>query len=118
VAIDPAAPFERRLDQLVAARLDLYEAMGPVARVARSIAAQQPRVAVELTRIRAVLREQLEAAFAPELRARRGAARDRALAAADLLSSWEAVDLLRADQGLTAEEAGATVAAGLRAVLG
>lgn len=118
IELDPTDPFERRLEQVVEARMELFEAMGPVARVARSIAPQQPRVADELARIRGNLRDQLAAAFDPELRARRGAARDRALAAADVLSSWEAVDLLRHDQGLDRDEAAATVTSGLRAVLG
>ena len=117
VTIDPALPFDRRLQELVALRLDLYEAMGPVARVARAIAAQQPRVASELGRIRGVLREQLASAFAPELTAMREPARARALATADVLASWEAVDLLRSDQGLARPEAAAAVAAGLTAVL-
>ena len=84
------APLDERLGRLVAARLDLYEAMGAVARVARRVAHQQPPVAEELGRIRAVLRDQVAAAFAPELAARRGTAGAEALAAADVLISWEA----------------------------
>lgn len=118
IAFDPALPFGERIDRVVDARLDLYDAMGQVARVARSIAPHQPSVRDELTRIRAVLRDQLAAAFAPELAARRGAARERAVAAADVLTSWEAVDLLRHDQGLDRREIAATVAVGLRALLG
>lgn len=118
IALDPELPFHERVDRLVAARLDLYEAMGQVARVARSIAPHQPSIREELTRIRALLREQLATTFEPELRARRGSARDRALSAADVLSSWEAVDLLRTDQHLDRDAAAATVALGLRAVLG
>lgn len=117
VTIDPLRPFDRRLAELVALRLDLYDAMGPVARVARAIAPQRPEVATELGRIRRVLREQLEAAFEPELAAKRGAARARAVAGADVLASWESVDLMRSDQGLSRAEAAAAVAAGLTAVL-
>lgn len=118
IDLDPALPLDERVDRVVEARLDLYDAMGQVARVARSIAPHQPSVSEELTRIRAVLREQLATVFAPELRARRGAGRDRALAAADVLISWEAVDLLRHDHALDRAEVAATVAGGLRAVLG
>lgn len=117
LVVDPAEPLDRRLAHLVEARLALYEAMGPVARVARSVAPQQPKVAAELARLRAVLQEQVATAGAAELRARRGAARDRALWAADVLVSWESVDLLRA-QGLDHDEVEATLVAGLRAVLG
>jgi AcrR family transcriptional regulator len=116
--LDPALPFDERMARFIATRLDLYDAMGQVARVARSIAAQQPSVREELTRIRALLRGQIEAAFEPELRARPGSARAHALAAADVLASWESVDLLRSDQGLDRDAVAATLAAGLRGVLG
>ena len=116
-SVDPTLPFDDRVDRFVAARLDLFDAMGQVARVARSIAPQQPSVRDELTRIRALLRDQVDAAFEPELGARRGPARVRALAAADVLASWEAVDLLRSDQRLDRDAVAATVAAGLRGVL-
>jgi AcrR family transcriptional regulator len=115
--VDPGLPFDERLAQLVAARLDLYEAMGAVARVARRVAHQQPPVADELGRIRAVLRDQVAEAFAPELAARRGGAGAEALAAADVLISWEAVDLLRSIHGLDRTGIAAALVTGLRGVL-
>jgi adenosylcobyric acid synthase len=42
----------------------------------------------------------------------------RALAAADVVASWESVDLLRHDQSLDRAAAGAVVAHGLRALFG
>jgi AcrR family transcriptional regulator len=116
--IDPDQPFAARVDALVVARLDLFDAMGPVARVARAAAPHQPAVAEELARIRSVLRDQLATAFAAELGAMPSAERHRALAAADVVASWEAVDLLRRDQGLDRAGAGAVVGHGLRALLG
>jgi AcrR family transcriptional regulator len=115
--VDPELPLDDRLARLVDARLDLYEAMGAVARVARRIAHQQPPVAEELGRIRAVLRDQVAEAFAPELAARRGSARAEALAAADVLISWEAVDLLRSVHGLDRSGIAAALVTGLRGVL-
>ena len=116
--VDPSLPFDARVDRLVEQRLELYDAMGSVARVARSIAPQQPVVAAELGRIRGVLRAQLAAVFGPELAAMAAADRARALAAADLVSSWEAVDLLERDHDLDRSAAGAVVAHGLRTLLG
>lgn len=117
VTVDPAGAFDDRLEGFVSARLDLYEGMGHVARVARALANSQPRVAAELTRIRRFLREQLATAFATELGALPPDRRARALAAADVLASWEAVDLLRRDQELDRAGAAAVLRAGLRAVL-
>jgi AcrR family transcriptional regulator len=115
--VDPALGFDERLERFLATRLDLYEGMGHVARVARAVANHQPRAAAELTRIRAFLRDQLVRVFAAELDALPQAARAQALAAADVLTSWEAVDLLRRDQGLDRTAAAAVVAAGVRALL-
>lgn len=117
VAIDADLPFEERLRVLVERRLELFEAMGHVARVARATSLQHPLVASELARIRARLREQVATLFAAELAAKPGADRARALSAADVLASWESVELLRNDQGLDRTEAAAAVVAGLRAVL-
>ena len=117
VEVDPDLPFEERLARFVAARLDLYEGMGHVARVARAAAQRHAQVGTELTRIRAVLRGQLETAFARELDERPPAERAEVLAAADVATAWEAVDLLRHDQGLGRDAAARVVARALRAVL-
>jgi beta-phosphoglucomutase-like phosphatase (HAD superfamily) len=63
-------------------------------------------------------RPRLEAAFAAELAAMPPDDRSRALAAADVVASWESVDLLRHDQSLDRAAAGAVVAHGLRALFG
>jgi TetR/AcrR family transcriptional regulator of autoinduction and epiphytic fitness len=116
--VDAGLPFETRLDRFVAARIRLLEAMGEVGRLARSQAAVQPLVARELGRIRAELRTQVAEVFAVELRALPAADRNPALAAADVLSSWEGHDLLRNDQALSKAAAARTMARALRAVLG
>jgi TetR/AcrR family transcriptional regulator of autoinduction and epiphytic fitness len=117
VEVDPGLPLDERLERFLATRFDLYDGMGHVARVARSLAGTQPRIDTELGRIRGHLRAQVASTFATELRARAAPARARALAAADVLASWESYDLLRRDQGLTRADATAVVAGGLRAVL-
>lgn len=118
VEVDPGLPFDERVAAFVELRLDLFEAMGHVARVARAVAPQQTLVASELGRVRGHLREHVATTFAPELAAKREPDRARALAAADVLASWESVDLLRTDQRLSRSDAAAAVVAGLRAVLG
>lgn len=117
VRVDPALPFDARVAAFVAHRLDLYDAMGHVARAARAVAPQQPRVAAELARIRGALRDEVATVFATELAARPAAARAEALAVADVLASWEAVELLRLVHRLEGDALAAVVQAGVRAVL-
>jgi AcrR family transcriptional regulator len=117
IDLDPDEPVAARIEAFVAQRVRLLEAMGPVGRLARSVAARQPLVAEELTRIRAGLRAQLASAFAPELATLDPADGASTLAALDVLLSWESYDLLRNDQGLTAMRAADTMAAALRTLL-
>ena len=112
------APLAERVDRFVAARLRLLEGMGEVGRVARVVAVRQPLVLAELARIRGVLRRQLAATFAAELDVLPAGERRSALAAADVVASWESFDLMRNDQGLRRDEAAAAMAAGLLRLLG
>ena len=114
----PELPVGERIERFVAARVRLLQGMGEVGRVARALAARQPLVLAELARIRHTLRVQLTETFAPELEALPAAERRRTLAAADVVVSWEAYDLMHNDQGLRAEEVGPAMAAGLAALLG
>lgn len=112
------APFDDRLDRFVAARIRLLEEMGEVGRHARAVSTRHARIATELGRIRAELRSQIADLFAPELRALPAGERSAALAAADVLASWEGYDLLRHDQALGRAAATRAMARGLRLVLG
>lgn len=114
----PDLPVGERIERFVAARVRLLQGMGEVGRVARSLAARQPLILAELARIRHTLRVQLADTFAPELDALDPADRRRTLAAADVVVSWEAYDLMHNDQGLPADEVGPAMAAGLAALLG
>jgi len=115
--LDPEAPLDERIDAFVAARIRLLDAMGEVGRVARFRAFQQPIVATGLTRVRRVLREQVTVVIGPALADRPADERQALLAAADVLCSWEAHDLMRHDQGLDADATSAAMALALRRLL-
>ena len=110
IAVNAGAPLGERIEALVAQRVRLFEAMGPVGHVSRIRAHRQPVVAKELAGARALLRRQIATAFDAELRGDDGAA---ALAAIDVLCSYESYQLMRHDQGLSKAR---TVAALTRAV--
>lgn len=115
--LDPDAPLEERITAFVAARVRVLSAMGEVGRVARIRSVQQPVVARGLARVRHALRDQVSVVLGPVLADRADAERDALLAAADVLCSWEAHDLMRHDQGLSAEATGAALAIALRRLL-
>jgi AcrR family transcriptional regulator len=99
------APFEERVQALVDQRFRLFDAVGQAARVSRLRAPFQPRLAETLAESRRFLRGQVRSLFAAELDVM---GRDRAtgaLAAADVLATFETYQLLTADQGFTVTEA-------------
>jgi TetR/AcrR family transcriptional regulator, regulator of autoinduction and epiphytic fitness len=114
----PEMPLAERVERFVAARVRLLEGMGEVGRVARSMAVRQPLILAELARIRAALRRQLTGLFAAELDGLAPAERAAAVAVADVVTSWESLDLMRNDQGLTRDKASAAMAAALLRLLG
>jgi AcrR family transcriptional regulator len=85
------APFEARVDALVAQRAYLFEAIGPTRRAAQNALASSPALLRGLARSEAFLRRQIIELFEPELGADNG---DR-IAAVDFAASWEAWDGLR-----------------------
>ena len=115
--LDPAASVDERIHTFVTARIRLLEAMGEVGRVARFRANQQPVVAEGLARVREVLREHLAELLGPTLAGRPDDERRAVLAAADVLCSWEAHDLMRNDQGLDAPAVAAVMGLALRRLL-
>lgn len=86
-----------RVEALVDARLRLYEAIAPVARVARLRAATEPAIAEALQAARRRFAVQVAEHLAADLGTGTDA-RDRA-ALADALTSFEAWDLLRTSHG-------------------
>lgn len=109
-------PTEVKIRRVVAARLKQYEIIGPAARASRVRAPRNPVLAGILSGGRAEWRNELRTIFSPELAAG-GTAAATALAAADVLLSLEAYDLLRLDQGLSRAKTEAVLVAGLQALL-
>ena len=112
----PEDPFDTRVSALVGQRLRLYAAVAPAASVSRLGAPFQPALADELRTSRAYLRRQLRTLFAPELEAMTPEAADAAMAAADVLCSFESYQLLRDAQGLSAARAAAALRSALTAL--
>lgn len=106
-----------RIDRLVRQRTQLFEAIAPVARIARLRAPFQPIIAEELARSAALLRAQLARHFARALDGLRPQSRKETLAAADVITSFEAFDLMRRVQGLTPDEVTAALRRSLAALL-
>jgi AcrR family transcriptional regulator len=114
----PADPLGTKVEALAVQRFRLFDAMGPAAAVSRLRAPFEPVIGERLTRNRSLLRHQLTVLFAPELGALGPDRGPAALAAADVLASYESYCLLTVDQALTPPRARAAMAASLAAVLG
>jgi TetR/AcrR family transcriptional regulator of autoinduction and epiphytic fitness len=94
VPCDPDASTEERIASLVTARLDLYEAIAPIARMARHQAPLQPRIAENLHATRVRFGDQIREHFAPELEPLGRAESSDRVALIDALTAFEAWDLL------------------------
>jgi TetR/AcrR family transcriptional regulator, regulator of autoinduction and epiphytic fitness len=110
-------PLDERIEHVVVARVALIEAIGSVGTISRLKAPFHPVVAEQLTQARAYLRNQLREAFATELERASAGPPGAALAAADVLLSYESYQLLRADQGLGRDAATRVLIAALGALL-
>jgi AcrR family transcriptional regulator len=108
---------EERINALVRHRARLYQAIAPVARVARMRAPLQPVVAEQIRADGALLRGQLEAHFEADLRALDPVSRARSVAGADIVTSFEAWELLVERQGKSSEEAAAVMRQGLERII-
>lgn len=96
---EPSGTTEDRVAGLVDARLDLYETIGPIARLSRVRAAEQPQLAETLAETRQRFADQVRSHFADDLAGQAPAdAEDRA-ALVDALTSFEAWDLLQGTHG-------------------
>jgi AcrR family transcriptional regulator len=98
-----------RIEALVAQRSTLYERVAPVVRAAQIRAPFQPVIAEALVARRALMREQLERQFAPELAKLRAEEVPAVVSAADILASFEAMEILRTDQKLSTARAVAVI---------
>ena len=111
LAVDarPDDPVATKVERLVDARLRLYEAIAPAARAARVCAWRHPVLAAQITSSRSYLRHQVERLFAPELAAMGAERAAAAVAAAEVLCSFESSELLRVDQRLSRARAAAAL---------
>jgi TetR/AcrR family transcriptional regulator, regulator of autoinduction and epiphytic fitness len=113
----PGAPLAQRIEALVEQRGQLFDAIGAVGAVSRLRAPFQPIIAGELTRGRSYLRHQVRRLFAPELAALGPERGPAALAAIDVLCSYESYQLLRHDHSLSRPRTAAALTAALDALL-
>ena len=120
VALDvdagPDATCPERIAALVRQRMRLFDAIGSVGQISRLRAPFQPLIATQLRRARAFLRDQIAQLFAPELAAL-GPAAEHVLAAADILCSFEAHQLMRDDLRLAKSQVATTLTESLTRLL-
>ncbi len=90
-----------RIEELVARRATLFEAVAPVRRAAMLHAHRSETIAANLHRLAQRLRAQVAKTFAPELDIVGRARTTDLLDAADLMLSWESWERLRTQQGCT-----------------
>ena len=106
-----------RIERLVSARLDLYEQIAPIARVARSRALDHERIGAELAATRHQLADQVRAHFAPELAPLDAPTVADAVALVDVLTSFESWELLRSVHGSDRDDVRRAWTRGLEALL-
>ncbi|MCP4084160.1 MAG: TetR/AcrR family transcriptional regulator [Actinomycetia bacterium] len=106
-----------RIADYVTMRLKLHDGIGPMYRATLVNAARHSRIRDELAKNRNAMREQFELQFAPELAAHKPAHREVVISAGDLLTQLESIDYLRRHRQLSVAETGATLTAGLAALL-
>ena len=97
-------PFAERVRRFVDLRMRLYDAAAPTARAAALRAPANPLLRDQMERVRATLRSQTEAMFAPELAAMTASPRRATSAAADILMQFESVEHLRVRLGYSAAQ--------------
>jgi TetR/AcrR family transcriptional regulator, regulator of autoinduction and epiphytic fitness len=112
-----AGPLDERVSALVARRGELFEAVAPVRRAAVLQAHRSRTLRDNLGALARRLRQQVETLFAAELAARSTRARAELVDALDLLTSWEAWDRLRSQQGLGARRARGVLVASITTLL-
>ncbi len=122
-ALEPLGegPFAQRVEEFVAARLRLYQAIAPTARAAQARIRMRSTPAIEVVREtlnarRGLLRIQLSRNFAAELAAF-GRSGDAILAAADALTQIETIDWYLVDGGYTLAQTKEALTTGLHQLL-
>lgn len=116
LTVDPGDPPAVKATALAAQRVQVFGAIGSVGVAARLQAPFHDVIQAELTVVRRTWRQQVSELFAAEL-ADLGPAAAAALAAADVLCSFESYLLLRDDHGLAPARIRTVLADGLVALL-
>jgi len=93
-------PLDGRIERMVSQRVHLFDAVGPMARVALARARTNELIRERMETNRHRLQDQLEAMFAPELRALPVRAAKEVAAALEVLLGFEAVDFLLQERDL------------------
>jgi TetR/AcrR family transcriptional regulator of autoinduction and epiphytic fitness len=102
--VDPQWDRERRIEEFVASRSAVLEALTPFNRASRLIEPQSDAVRRNRQLLQRQSRDRIALAFAPELSKLDGSARANLLNILDVLASWAAWDHLRS-AGLSARAA-------------
>lgn len=106
-----------RVEQFVAHRLQLYERVAPVARASRMKAPLSELLRDNLNRNRSRMRAQARAHFRADLDALPSADRNAIANALTALLTFEAIETMRFDQGLSKRATNAALAAAVRQLL-
>jgi AcrR family transcriptional regulator len=110
-------PLDIRVEALVGARINMWEAAGKVGLVARLRAPFEPIIAKQLAENRVRLRHQIELLFSEELKALGATRKAEALVAIDMLCSFESYLLLR-EQGMDVAAVSSLLTHSVLALLG
>ncbi len=111
-------PLEDRIERMVAGRLRLYEATAPMVRATVLRSRTNDVVRGRLEQNRRLLREQVEAMFAPELVALPAAERREIAVALDVLLGFDALEHLRRQRSLSGAETRRVLVRALRSLVG
>lgn len=114
---DTSGSLDDRIHRFVGLRLDQYEVLSPVARVAFTRAPFDPSVQREIARRRDQIRSQARYLFGEELRELDRTARVEVVAAIEMAVSFEAIEYLRTARGMTPRRASGVLARILEGVL-
>lgn len=115
--VDTQLEKGERIEQFVDLRLALFDTVGRVGRVTRLHAPFHDEIRSNLAVMRTYLRRQIELTFAAELAQHEGAQRRSTIAALDVMCSYESVELLLDDQGLSHAQTRAALVRGVTALL-
>lgn len=116
-AVSPDAARSKRIVGHVRARLELFEAAGPMMQVARQRALDYQPMADAVGRNRSALADQTRAHFAPESRELTPADAANLIAVIDALTSPEAYEVMGAANGRSHRQIGRAWTAALRSLL-